>query len=175
MNSNTFLDKYTRLAPQLFRVALRIVGNEQDAEDAVQDAFVRVWEKHRQMDADFRVEAYFHTALRNVCLNQLRVRREGGDIGEQESVPDESDRTGQLPEPDPLLRRIFNSLTPKSQRVMALRHVGEYSTRDIAHITGESEVNVRSILSRARKQMREAYLAARATSESNHPKRETNP
>lgn len=175
MNSNAFLDKYTRLAPQLFRVALRIVGNEQDAEDAVQDTFIRVWEKHHQMDADFRVEAYFHTALRNVCLNQLRLRRESADIGEQVSVPDESDHTGQLREPDSLLHRIFHSLTPKSQRVMALRHVGEYSTRDIAHLTGESEANVRSILSRARKQMREAYLAAHPMSDSSHQKKGTTP
>ena len=157
MNHETFLHKYLRLTPQLYRVALRLVGNAQEAEDMVQDTFVKVWDRRDQLGDEANIEAYFQVALRHVCINQLRSRHEEVIIEDEIMVSDESDRTGRVTESDTLLHRLFSKLTPKAQRVMGLRHVGEYSTRDIAQITGESEENVRSILSRSRRQLRQAY------------------
>ena len=56
-----------------------------------------------------------------------------------------------------LLKRLLARLSPRSRRVIALRHVGECSFHDMAEITGETEVNLRMILSRARRQLRAAY------------------
>lgn len=160
MNKQAFLDKYSRLMPQLYRVAYAVVGNRQDA---VQDAFVRVWECIDSLDRVERVEGYLATAVRNVCLNMVRARRESTDIDEQRTLPDRSDRTGWVDDGPPLMQRLFSLLPQKARRIMELRHVGEYSTRDIARITGETESNVRSTLCRARQQLRDA--AARMTND----------
>ena len=155
MTPQTFYDKYTSLMPQLYRTAYAIVGNRQDAEDAVQDTFVRMWEHRKQLEGVERPEAYFLMAVRNVCLNMLRARHEEIEVESQYALPDTADRTGQPPEGRSFIARLFSRLAPKARRIMTLRHVGEYSTRDIARLTGETESNVRSTLSRARQQLRD--------------------
>lgn len=154
MNLQTFLDKYNRLLPQLYRVAFALVGNREDAEDAVQDAFMKVWEHQERLEQVANVEAYFVTSVRHVCLNQLRARHEEMDVDAQYALPDENDRTGHVSIGRSVVARLFDLLSPKARRIMVLRHIGEYSTRDIARITGETESNVRSTLSRARQQLR---------------------
>ena len=73
MPPQTFYDKYTSLMPLFYHTAYAIVGNRQDAEDAVQDTFVRIWEHRKQLEGAERLETYFLMAVRNVCLNMTNA------------------------------------------------------------------------------------------------------
>ncbi len=147
-------DQYRSL---LFSIAYRMLGSVADAEDMLQETFIR-WQQARE--EEFRSpRAFLITIISRLCINHLqsaRVRRE--------------EYVGQwLPEPivtgpgsDPLeIIRVDESLsmaflvmlerlTPVERAVFLLREVFEYEYPEIATVLGESEANCRQILHRAR-------------------------
>lgn len=157
MRPEDFNAQYLRQARRLYSVAYHILGNAEDAEDAVHDAYIRLWERAERLPDVQSAEAFFATAVRNVCLNTLRGRHGQVALDAAGEVPD-------APQAEPadrsLWRRVLAGLSPKARRIVTLRHLGEYATRDIALLTGETETNVRSILSRSRTTMRDAYRDA---------------
>jgi|GEM_PF-257097 len=162
MNTQSFEQKYLQLTPRLYSVAFSVLGNAEDAEDAVQETFARLWEKRNELERMENAEGYFMTTLRHISLNMLRNRRAAADIAEAHNAPTDIDATTAQAEMEHrethgLLKRLLARLSPRSRRVVALRHVGECSFHDMAEITGETEVNLRMILSRARRQLRAAY------------------
>ena len=99
--------------------------------------------------------------LRHICLDKLRLRRDEGDV-EQENPP-----PGQWPVSPPAdgrleagdqLRYLLAQLPSRDRRIVRLRHIGAYSTQEISRLTGETEANVRVILSRARQKLRQCML-----------------
>lgn len=143
-------------------MAYAILGNAEDAEDAVQTTFARLWEMRDKLEKMENDQGYFMTSLRNVCLNMLRERRYETDIDEEQPLNLEDpgiSPQGKIEQRETrsLLNRLFSRLTPRTKRIVKLRHIGEYSIRDMAEITGESEANLRAILSRTRRQLREDF------------------
>ena len=67
-----FADVYSRLGPSSYRLALAITGDPAAAEDAVQEAFVRVWRRRGNLDSAARLDGYLHRAVRNAALDQRR-------------------------------------------------------------------------------------------------------
>lgn len=162
MNTQNFEQKYLQLTPRLYSVAFSVLDNAEDAEDAVQETFARLWEKRNELERMENAEGYFMTTLRHISLNMLRNRHAAADIAEAHNAPTDIDAaTAQAEmehrETHGLLKRLLARLSPRSRRVVALRHIGECSFHDMAEITGETEVNLRMILSRARRQLRAAY------------------
>lgn len=158
MNTQSFEQKYLQLTPRLYSVAFSVLGNAEDAEDAVQDTFARLWEKRNELERMENAEGYFMTTLRHISLNMLRNRHAATDIAEAQDI-DVATAQAEMEhrETHGLLKRLLARLSPRSRRVVTLRHVGECSFHDMAEITGETEVNLRMILSRARRQLRAAY------------------
>ena len=162
MTAQSFEKKYLGLSPRLYSVACSLLGNAEDAEDAVQDVFVKLWEKRARLEQMENAEAYFLATLRNICLNKLREHHlEAAATDDWDAVPSRDEATADAPmerrETRSILKRLFGRLSPRARRVVTLRHVGEYSFRNLAEVTGETEVNLRAILSRARRQLREDY------------------
>jgi RNA polymerase sigma-70 factor (ECF subfamily) len=147
----------------LFAVAYRMVGSVADAEDMVQDAFVR-WQQ--ASDDEIRSpKAFLVTIVSHLCINHLqsaRVRREEY-VGQWLPEPIVTD-----PASDPLdVLRIDESLsmaflvllerlTPVERAVFLLRDVFDYEYAEIAAIVGRSEINCRQILGRARRHVHAA-------------------
>jgi RNA polymerase sigma-70 factor (ECF subfamily) len=151
-------DQYRSL---LFSVAYRMLGSVADAEDMLQETFIR-WQQ--APDDDIRSpRAFLVTIISRLCINHLQSAR----VQREEYV-------GQwLPEPivtgpgsDPLaVIRVDESLsmaflvllerlTPVERAVFLLREVFEYEYSDIAAVLGQSEANCRQILRRARQHVR---------------------
>ena len=129
---------------RLYRAALAILGHPQEAEDAVQDAFVRYLEK---APADLEnPSAWLTRVLVNGCKSRLRLawRREG-------PLP------GTLPAPGPEereeLEELF-SLPPEDRAVIHLHYYEGYSTDEIARMLSCRPGTVRSRLYRARERLR---------------------
>ena len=144
--------------PQLFGLAYRLLGSASEAEDAVQDAYLRL---HKADHAAIRsMRAWLTKAVTNVCLNQLtsaRARREsyaGPWLPEAVFTTD-----GALGPPETAEQRdsvsialltLMERLTPAERAAFVLREAFYYSHGDIADILDTSEANVRQLHRRAR-------------------------
>ena len=129
---------------RLYRAALAILGDPQEAEDAVQDAFVRFLE--RRPENLENPSAWLTRVLVNGCKSRLRLawRRVG-------PLPDTLATPG--PEEREELEELF-SLPPEDRAVIHLHYYEGWSTDEIAQMLGQRPGSVRSRLSRAREKLR---------------------
>ena len=150
-----------------YNVALRAVDNSQDAEDIVQEAFVRAW---RSL-AGFRVDAQFRTWLYriviNLCYSQLpQLRKEVNRLDApngQETLPDRSsggDPEARMEDKQVLeyLREQIRSLPGQYQILLLLRHHEGCSYAEIAEIMDLPLGTVKTGIHRARKKLKEAVI-----------------
>ena len=140
-------------------MALSLLDNSQDAEDVVHDVFLKLWGKREVLGSLDNVEVYIITVLRNSCVDCLRKRRDNVDERVLELMLDDALNPEQLLEEDcrrRLVREWMKSNLPKKMsRVLILRLYAEMDIAEIASVVGETEVNVRCILSRGRKRLME--------------------
>ena len=129
---------------RLYRAALAILGDRHEAEDAVQDAFVKYLEK-----APAQLEnsaAWLMRVLVNGCKSRLRLGwRRVGPLPDTLPAPREEEREE--------LEELY-ALSPEDRAVIHLFYYEGYSTGEIARITGQLPGTVRSRLSRAREKLR---------------------
>lgn len=156
-----FKNKYMGSHQKLYRVAYRLLENEADAQDVVQDTYAKLWNKRTELEQIENGEAYAMMMLRNLCIDHLRSR----SLKHQESIDvvefrlmDEGESTQQrLENEEDLTRieRIIGTLPQQQQMVLKLRHWDDFSMEEIENATGLTAVNVRVMLSRARKRIKE--------------------
>jgi RNA polymerase sigma-70 factor (ECF subfamily) len=157
-------------APALFRVAMRLTGRREDAEDLVQETLVRALPKLRGFEGRARLSTYLFRALGNLWKNRLRSKQRsrlvawfGGGSGDEEDAAPALDP----PDPQPLavdrlemedraadVRRAVSQLEPDRRMTLLLREVEEMSYEEIAEITRVPVGTVRSRLARAREDLR---------------------
>ena len=148
----------------VYNLALRLMGNEQDALDVSQEAFIKAYTKLGSFRGGSRFSAWLYRVTYNICLDQLRKNGRAnvislnytdsaGDEGEYE-IPD----TRQTPE-DALEKQELNEaineamehLSPEHRQILALREGADMSYADISALLGINEGSVKSRISRARR------------------------
>lgn len=159
------VERYER---KIFRLAKHITQNEEDAEDVLQDAFLKAFE-HLQ---GFQEQSKFYTWLVRIAVNEalmrLRKRRSGPvysldeavDTGEETvsreiAVWDNPEQRYSQEELRGILQQAMDSLPPIFRTVFLLRDVEELSTEETAEVLGISVPAVKSRLLRARLQLRD--------------------
>lgn len=166
----TLVSRYER---PLYRSALAITRNPTDAEDVVQETFLRAYEHLAQ----FRGEAKFQTWLTQIALNtaRMKLRKNHGALWESLDQPRATEE-GVLPrdvrewrenpeqqlgreEIEALLHQALKGLPAGYREVLALRDIQLLSTQETAEILGLSVANVKTRLLRARLQLRERLAA----------------
>jgi RNA polymerase sigma-70 factor (ECF subfamily) len=164
--------QFEELRPYLFSIAYRMLGSAGDAEDIVQDAFLR-WE-----GAEAEVEspkAYLSKIVTRLSLDHLksaRVRREtyvGPWLPEplvEEKEPDAAERTEQVETLSMAFLVLLETLTPMERAVFILRDVFDYEYAEIAEIVDRSEDSCRQIAHRAKQ-----HIAARRPRFSTSPEK----
>src|SRR5438067_6567731 len=144
----------------LFSIAYRLLGSVTDAEDIVQDAFLR-WERARPDEVRWP-RAFLATVVVRLCMDELRsarARREvyvGPWLPEPLITTDRSDLTETLVLRESLsfaFLMMLEKLSPLERAVFVLREVFDYDYADIAHIVDKSESNCRQVFHRARQRM----------------------
>jgi RNA polymerase sigma-70 factor (ECF subfamily) len=155
-------DPVAELRPLLFSIAYRMLGSASDAEDIVQEAFLRF---HRETAAGTQVESpksYLSAVTTRLCIDHLRsarVRREsyvGTWLPEPLLTDETSDAERHAETADSLSMGflvLLESLTPVERAVFLLREVFEYDYDEIASVVSKSEENCRQIAVRARRQV----------------------
>jgi RNA polymerase sigma-70 factor, ECF subfamily len=146
----------------LFSLAYRMLGSVADAEDIVQEAYVR-WQEART-DEVKAPKAYLSAIVTNLSINHLqsaqRTREEyiGPWLPEPLVTDENQDPMRAMTMADSLSMAfmiLLESLTPVERAVFLLREVFDYEYEEIARIVGKSEANCRQMVSRARLHIRE--------------------
>lgn len=154
-----WLDAYAEFRPLMFSIAYRMLGSAGDAEEVVQEAYLRV---HRGLREGERIEsprAYVTTVTTRLAIDQLRSARARRETYFGPWLPEPLVTSGQ--EPDRIAEMadslslsflvLLEQLSPAERAVFLLREVFDYAYDEIAEILGTSEANCRQIFSRARK------------------------
>lgn len=154
---------------QIFRIALHITQNREDAEDVVQDAFFKAFQKLDQFQGNSKFYTWLVRIAVNESLMRLRKRRSQKTVSMDEDVQTEEgsiprDFADWTPNPEQnynqaelanILRRTIQGLPPGFRAVFALRDIDGLSTEETAQALGLSVPAVKSRLLRARLQLRE--------------------
>lgn len=160
MDVELFKKTFIPCHQKMYRIAYRIVRDESMVEDILQETFIKLWNSRDKIDGIDNKEAYAIIILKNTSLDFLRKDRADKyaqeydlQISTRESLPVEIEVRDQLT----LVRHLINKLPEQQKLVFELRHLEEYEMDEISQSTGLSLVNVRVILSRARKTIREQF------------------
>ena len=161
MPASLFKQLLLPLYPRLQRVALRLLGNAEDAEDMVQEVYMKLWSKRDALPDVQDVEAYCVTLTKNMCIDRLRMAEvEKEDVDEVPTMLVATDDVeAQVERHDDVeqVKQIIETLPEHQQQVITLRDIEDCSFEEIAEQTGLTAVNIRMLLSRARKTIRERY------------------
>ncbi len=144
---------------QMYVTAMAILRNSDDASDAVQEAFTRLWEKRDDLPNIDNPEAYCVTTIRRICIDRLRrTTYPINDLTEDTMlISDDSDEQADNRESIQLVTLLMSKLPEQQRQVLQLRAFNDCSFEEIESITGLTGVNVRTLLSRARRRMRELF------------------
>lgn len=142
---------------RLHGLAWRLLGNRADAEEVVQDVFIRVWEHAGRWEAGrARFDTWMYRVTVNLCYDRLRRRREIlTDM--PPDVPDSAPDAAQLLHASQVAARVRGALNrlPERQRMaIVLSHHQGLSNPQTAEILGLSVEAVESLLSRGRRKLR---------------------
>lgn len=156
MNQSTFKELYLSQWPQLYGLALRILANEADAADAVQDVFGKLLEESGKLGEVESPKAYAATLTRRRCIDLLRRRaiRAAIPIDDAPPIVHECTETEQRSSAE-YIRSCIDSLPAGQATVMRLRVFSGLDNKEIAADTGFSDETVRQQLSRARRKLKE--------------------
>ena len=143
----------------VYRVAYRITGNNEDAEDVLQTLFLRLLRRDILPDISRNPKAYMHRAAINIALDIVKRRRrtvDGEDLGE--NIPDPATRHDRIPSfrLQEWLRDALAELNPRAAEIFVLKHVEGYENAEIAKMLGTSRGTVAVLLFRARARLKKS-------------------
>ena len=166
MKKISFRDDVRPMKNRLYRLALRITLNPAEAEDAVQDTLIKVWEHREEWERIESIEAYAHTICRNIALDmagkaghgnvqlneELRVKNEESSMfNVQCSMFNEFEQKERLS----LVKKIMDTLPEVQRSIMELRDIEGKTYQEIGNILKLSESQVKVYLHRARTSIRQ--------------------
>lgn len=137
----------TKHENRLYRTALAITGNKSDAEDLVQEAFIRAYEKAPEFQSEEHEKAWLIRITVNLCHDLMRSPWRRRIMPLLDSYP------AAEPKQDELLEEIMR-LPARYRTVLHLFYYEGYSVRDISQLTGQRESTIRSQLTRARQKLK---------------------
>jgi RNA polymerase sigma-70 factor (ECF subfamily) len=160
MDLEAFENRVLPSKNKLFRFAFRLLGNEDEAKDIVQEVFIRVWNGRDQMAAVQNWEAWCMRITKNLSLDRIRVLtkkktrpiEESFDLHHDALTPLESTEMGESMQK---ITQMIAALPEKQRQVMHLRDVEGYSYQEICEILELDMNQVKVNLFRARNAVRE--------------------
>ena len=156
MTNERFQNEWLSLAGEFYRVAFYILEDEAEAEDAVQELFLKLWSGRDALDDIRSPKGYGIRVLRNLCLDRIRRSRkmetpavlpEPEWPGRQDEAVDEKERLAKVLD-------AIKSLPDRQREVLTLRTLDGLSYEEIAERTGMNQLTLRVLLSQARRKLR---------------------
>lgn len=169
---------YHRYEAAIFRHALHVLENADDADDVRQETFVRAFRSLPGFRGDASLKTYLLTICSNLCRDRLRGRRRRPECGYGLEAPEPSPSAHEAADPSAAMARAVDAdrvhralrrLPAHAREVLILRHVEEMGFDEIAAVLGCTRVSAPVRLFRARRQFKDAYMALLRDEEENVP------
>jgi RNA polymerase sigma factor (sigma-70 family) len=161
MNLEEFKIQVLPLKHKLYRLSLRLLGREEEAEDSVQDALVKLWNRREELNNYSSIEAFAMAITKNLCLDRIRSKSfQTGRLSDRQALTLRQEPEELLEKNDftAFVRKIIDNLPEQQKVIMQMRDVEGLEYEQIAEVM-ELNINaVRVNLSRARKKVRDTIL-----------------
>jgi len=161
MNIQDFNTKVYPLKDKIFRFARRMLVQTEEAEDMVQDVFIRMWKIRDKLDEYRSLEALAMITTKNLCLDKLKARKIPVESWNDQRQFIETLAETVIPDNSELvlgIKEAINTLPEHSRMIIHLRDIEGYGFDEIAEVIGMQENAVRVALSRARKRIRDIMI-----------------
>jgi RNA polymerase sigma-70 factor (ECF subfamily) len=162
MSSEEFKNRYFPFHRKLFRIALRILGSSADAQDAVQEVYLKLWNIREKLSETSNPEAFATTITKNLCIDKLKLKH---TVRIDETlhhlyVSDDNSPYEQIEQSDIACKilGIIELLPEPLKSIILFRDVENFSFDEIQDATGLTVNYIRVSLSRARKQVRDELI-----------------
>ncbi len=162
MKEISFRNDVLPLKDKLFRLALRITLNREEAEDVVQDTLIKVWNARDRWQQIKSIEAFSLTIARRLSLDRTKkMDNQNGSLeDEQEERPDiTSNPSEQMIQKDKLdiVKRMIDELPERQRTCLQLRDIEGKTYKKIADIVGITEEQVKANIFRARQTVKQRF------------------
>ncbi len=163
MDASEFKEKVLPVSHKIFRYAGRLLSNVHDAEDVVQEIWMKLWDRRDQLDELKSIEAFAFRMTRNLCLDKIKLKKPlyyddrdkaSYSFDEADNEPD-PERRLELKDSMEKVNHIIVSLPEQQKTLIQLRDVEGLEYEEISVITGLELNAIRVNISRARKKIRE--------------------
>ena len=135
----------------MFRLACSILGRSDEAQDMMQDVAERILRRQESLEDVRNIDSFLAKAVRNACIDRIRRRKETTpkipDIPDEKNPDRWNDRQ--------MVHKALAELPERQRLAVHLKDIEGYSNKELADILETDETNVRTILSRGRKALRE--------------------
>lgn len=160
MEQNNLTSAFSLLKTRLRIIATSILGNDDDAQDALQEAFYKLWRRHSDIDSPQEAARLSVTAVKNASIDMLRHRASHmtEQINESSATVDAGEEDDERGEVLKRVTMIIEARLSERQRdILKMRDMEDMPFAEIARRMDMTEENVRMTLSRARKIVRTIY------------------
>lgn len=171
MSGKTFEQYVHTYSGMVFRIAFNYFANNQDAEDVMQEVFLKLYQKDPVIKEQEQIKAWLITVTMNHCRSLLRSpgRKRKGELRDfqweqLQKTPDIADAIVQR---DTLYQGVM-ALPKKYRVVVYLYYYEDYSTKDIAKLLHRRETTIQTQLMRAREKLRNHLETGRKKEEGRH-------
>lgn len=158
MKQSEFLKTVMPFKDKVFRLAKRLLVSTEEAEDATQELYFKLWKNNKKLEDYKSIEAFAMTMTKNYCFDRLKSKQantiklvhtnyEDKEISLQHKV--------ELNDSVNLVHKLIEALPEQQKIIIQLRDIEEYEFEEIAEILQINQTAVRVALSRARKTIRE--------------------
>jgi RNA polymerase sigma-70 factor (ECF subfamily) len=153
-----------------YTVALRVLTNDDDAKDVVQECFIRIWKNIGGYNKKIKFTTWMYKIVINLCYDKLRVRKTENE--RREAISDgfvsDIDNPEKLltnKEQAEIIKHVSNNLPKKQRMVFVLRDLEELATEEVSQVMNISVESVKTNLSLARKAIRTKLIKWRMSDE----------
>ena len=161
MNAEEFKQRFMPYHRMLYRVAFSLTGNVLDAEDLLQDTFMRMWQKREQLTSALVNEAYLIIMMRNLYMDRARVKTLDTSIPlESVNLPSDQNRPDDKAERRNeafLMKELIEHLPQKEKDIIRMYLLEELSYEEMEVSTGMKQGNLRQIVLRTRNKLKEQF------------------
>ncbi len=161
MDARDFKQRLMPFYKLLYRVAYRLTGNAQDAEDLLQDTYLKLWQKRDELADEAVTQAYLVTLMRNLFLDQRRRKQidTSADIDHHAEPPDEQSLDRQIDTRDEAetMEQLIRQLPERDGNIVQMHLVEGRTYDEIEQDTGLSQGNIRIIVMRARQKLKQQF------------------
>jgi RNA polymerase sigma-70 factor (ECF subfamily) len=160
MKQNDFVAAVLPFKDKLYRLAKRILVSSDEAEDAVQEVYLKLWKGKQRMENYKSPEAFAMTMTKNYCLDRLKSKQASNlKIVHSNYKNDENlDRQIDVKDGVSLVFKIMETLPEKQRIILQLRDVEAFEYSEISKMLEINETAIRVALSRARKTVRQQLI-----------------